>query len=277
MPKYRDLVPTEEEEYDENDDDNNHNPRIHILNGTSPSSLTQRNPYKTPSLRGDGYGSGTVHHRMLGGIGSNASAAAAAARHIQSHNYEPDESEVWRAYVAGVHFRNRGQWWTTGKKRALKRWVLTLLIGVLQAVIATLCNFASRYLSKRKYDAVYELLVPRIPERAMESSSTTLLNDDLIVADTSGTSYGTFETSNTGNSGGGGGSIGAAFLVFVTYQVIFAAIASIFVYIEPVCVLLWQVIVLILVSMIVQNHVLLMCPCYINMPNFPGVRWFRNS
>ena len=63
---------------------------------------------------------------------------------LQSHNYEPDESKVWRAYVAQQHYANRGQWWTMGKKRALKRWVLTFLIGVAQALVATTCNLATK-------------------------------------------------------------------------------------------------------------------------------------
>ena len=63
----------------------------------------------------------------------------------------------------GVHmwhnniFSNRGQWWTTGKLRALKRWGLTLVVGVVQAIIAVACNFASKRLSEIKYDHVLEL------------------------------------------------------------------------------------------------------------------------
>ena len=29
---------------------------------------------------------------------------------FQSHNYEPNESEVWCIYVAQQHFSNRGEW-----------------------------------------------------------------------------------------------------------------------------------------------------------------------
>ena len=68
---------------------------------------------------------------------------------IQSHNYEPDESEVWRAYVSHQHFKNRGQWWTTGKRRALKRWMLTFLVGVCQALIAYFCNMLTKRLNKQ--------------------------------------------------------------------------------------------------------------------------------
>ena len=165
------------------------------------------------SLRGDGYGGGGGLYHSLSKIPD-----------IQSHNYEPDESEVWRAYVAQVHFSNRGQWWTTGKKRALNRWVLTFLVGVTQAIVAATCNFASRSLSKHKFDHVYALLNPT----AVGEGSTTAADDDLLVQDENNASSGGF------NQSAAGGGLGSAFLVFCCYQVFFAAIASIFVWIEPV-------------------------------------------
>jgi hypothetical protein len=163
------------------------------------------------SLRGDGYGGGGAHYHSL------------VKPEIQSHNYEPDESEVWRAYVAQVHFSNRGQWWTTGKKRALKRWVLTFLVGVIQACVATMCNISSRALSKRKFDHVNSLLNPEIPQ---EDSTSTMTDDDLFVQENGNT--------GTGSSGQPTGYSGSAFLAFCFYQTLFAAIASLFVWIEPV-------------------------------------------
>ena len=178
------------------------------------------------SLRGDGYG---------GGGGNNNSSHnyhSLATPEIQSHNYEPDESEVWRAYVAQVHFSNRGQWWTTGKKRALKRWVLTFLVGVIQACVATMCNISSRALSKRKFDHVHSLLNPvssaafgESSTWSSSSSSNTMTDDDLFVQ----------ENGNAdNNSQDSRGYSGSAFLAFCFYQTLFATIASLFVWIEPV-------------------------------------------
>eukprot|EP00980_Cylindrotheca_fusiformis_P025156 scaffold13207_cov143-Cylindrotheca_fusiformis.AAC.9 len=168
------------------------------------------------SLRGDGYGGGgtTAQYSRLN--------ASSPAKDIQSHNYEPDESEVWRAYVSQVHFLNRGQWWTTGKKRALKRWVLTFLVGVIQAFVAAICNFASRSLSKYKFEWIYDLLDPTDDTVAPEEMD----NDDLTVVG---------EETTTGASEDGGymGGI-SAFWAYCLMQVAFAAIASIFVWIEPV-------------------------------------------
>ena len=112
-----------------------------------PHCSSRRTPPRPPR-RGDGYGGGGAAHHEKTPAGAS----------LQSHNYEPDESEVWRAYVAQQHFSNRGQWWTTGKLRALKRWMLTLVVGVVQAIIAVLCNFFTIYFMEMKYDHVYALL-----------------------------------------------------------------------------------------------------------------------
>lgn len=173
------------------------------------------NPYQTTSLRGDGYGGGLQPTKDTG---------------IQSHNYEPDESEVWRAYTAQLHFRNRGHWWTTGKKRSLKRWVLTFLIGVLQAFVATFSNISCKYLAKYKFDHVYELLSAGQTQEQPQSTVEFFTNDDQMT-------YLQQDYTTAGNSSSNESSHGnyfGAFLIFVLYQTIFAALASLFVWIEPV-------------------------------------------
>jgi hypothetical protein len=77
---------------------------------------------------------------------------------VESHNYEPDESEVWRSHNSLKQSRDRGQWWTSGKQRSMKRWVLTLCIGIIQGLVAYVCNMATRKLSAIKYDHVNEIL-----------------------------------------------------------------------------------------------------------------------
>lgn len=168
-------------------------------------------PHK--ALRGDGYGGGgNLRYRTL-----------AKSEQIQSHNYEPDESEVWRAYVAQLHFSNRGQWWTTGKKRALKRWVLTFFIGVVQALVAAACNFSSKSLSRHKFESVYGLLAAN----NKYTDESQMATDDLFQADDEPSR----QDDEQHTASGFGGS---AFVCFLFYQTIFAAIASLFVWIEPV-------------------------------------------
>ena len=167
------------------------------------------------SLRGDGYGGGGNLYSPMNGPTSN----------IQSHNYEPDESEVWRAYVAQVHFSNRGQWWTTGKKRSLKRWVLTFLVGVIQAFLAAVCNFASRLLSSHKYEYVYDLLNPEDSDVQQMGDG---IDDDLFNGQGDDAAFA--QSAAAGSSRGGI----SAFWAFCLLQTLFAAIASMFVYFEPV-------------------------------------------
>ena len=195
MPKpvyYRDI-PQQEDNDDDQDAQHPHHQHpknIQVLNVSGgKDEEDDYHPYQTPTLRGEGYGGGGSTYRRR--------------PDIQSHNYEPDESEVWRAHVKQVHFSNRGQWWTTDKKRALKRWVLTFLIGVLQAIVATTCNFCSRSMSNHKFESVYKLLHP-----------TT--DDDAVVE--------TYAAA---------ASAWWAFSSFLLYQTGYAAIASIFVWIEP--------------------------------------------
>ena len=227
----------ERREGDNDFDDNGHR------GGGGGSMRIVDEPYKSPSLRGDGYGGGGgLLLRSRSSQPSRCSSSSSSTPSaIQSHNYEPDESEVWRAYVAQVHFQNRGQWWTTGKKRALKRWVLTFLIGIAQALVATSCNFCSKSLSKRKFDSVYELLRPAgtAPESVSSTASATddLMQFDDKYDDADSTADG--DANAGGGAGGGGGGHGggggvSAFLLFVLYQVGFAALASLFVWWEPV-------------------------------------------
>ena len=171
------------------------------------------------SLRGDGYGGGgkTRYNPV-----TNSATLA-----IQSHNYEPDESEVWRAYVAQVHFSNRGQWWTTGKKRSLKRWILTFAVGVIQALVATICNLASRSMATRKFDYVYELLNPSI-ESTEASALTAVADDDLAAGDETDD---TVSAGSSGNYSDDGADIWTAFWTFCLIQTLMCACASIFVYV----------------------------------------------
>jgi Voltage gated chloride channel len=219
---------------------NNHDINNVVNNGGKSfegATNTNSNPYKSPSLRGDGYGGGShgLRNRFRSNHTLNSSSNLSTT--IQSHNYEPDESEVWRAWIAQVHFRNRGQWWTSSKQRTVKRWVLTFCIGVLQAVIATLCNFATRALSHRKFQHVYSLLRPSPTSGAFDGSEASSgMNDDLIQFNNYDTATGDASSLDTNyGSQFGDGSIFRAFLVFLFYQTLFAAIASLFVYWEPVC------------------------------------------
>ena len=56
---------------------------------------------------------------------------SASSGGMRSHEYEAEESPVWRSHVSAALFRDRGKFWTSGKTRGLRRWLLTLVIGVV--------------------------------------------------------------------------------------------------------------------------------------------------
>ena len=251
---------------------NNHGNSHNIeSNDFSHGGSTDRSMKQRMNVRGDGYGGGGKgrEHRNTSPLfrndsdqnqavpspsfgirnrGMTRSASPSAAKsnkkiggpaaHIQSHNYEPDESEVWRAHVAQLHFRNRGQWWTTGKKRSLNRWMLTMLIGVIQAILAFLSNIMCRNLSELKYDVVYELLKKDSGSMGMSASGNADGSDMNAVSQGddmyawNGNAVETDETVGTSSSSMFFG--GSAFLAFLFFQTFFALLASFFVYLEPV-------------------------------------------
>jgi hypothetical protein len=202
--------------------------------------------YQTPSLRGDGFGGGGRRPST-----TTRQPHASESPDIPSHNYEPDECDVWRAYTTYIHFRNRGQWWTTGKKRALERWILTFVVGVLQAWVATGCNLLTRSLSSRKYGHVYELLRRWFHQRQQrqdagmtaDDGSDSSGGDDLILSIPWQTIYSYHDDGSSALDGAAvSSSLGSestlsllltAYLWFVSYQVTFAAIAALFVCWEP--------------------------------------------
>lgn len=197
----------------------------HSANSDADVGLLQQQQQHHTSLRGEGYGGGLRQRR--GGT------ATTAVVPWESHNYEPDESEVWRAYTAQQHFQNRGHWWTTGKKRSLKRWILTFFIGVLQALVATFSNMSCKQLAQWKYDHVYEQLLSTTTADDGSSPSATTTNeffqiDDDIVGSS------TTSSSDNSNDNTSSSSIYTPYFTFLLYQTLFAAAASFFVYLEPV-------------------------------------------
>ena len=104
-----------------------------------------------------------------------------------------------------------------------KRWILTFFIGVVQALTAAACNFSSKSLSRHKFESVYGLLAAN--NNNIDESSTA--TDDLFQADDEPSRQDDAEPTASGFGG-------SAFLAFLFYQTIFAVIASIFVWIEPV-------------------------------------------
>ena len=211
------------------------------------NATTMDRSCKSISLRGDGYGGGGYYSNTHDNNNNNQQRRRRRRRRqnnnncddndsyetIQSHNYEPDESELWRAFISQINFQNRGQWWTTGKKRATKRWILTLIIGIAQGMIAVTCNYCSRALSSRKYKHVYDIL-SRPTQRMYNSSESSNGQYDYFHNYTEFLESDSKKVSEKFKITTNESSLIEALLVLILYQVVYAGLASIMVWIEPV-------------------------------------------
>jgi len=203
------------------------------------STLSKR----TRNIRSDGYGGG--HY---GGYNPDVDTAveSSSLTHrkkpfpAQSHNYEPDESEVWRAFIAQTHFKNRGQWWTTGKKRSVRRWTITFMIGVIQAVVALVCNVSTNFLIDQKFDHVNEVLGQyKEAELAEMNQYQTSTQFDVFNTDISYDLYSSNEVSAATSTyeppeHSSFYYFVKAFFMYTGYNMLFALAATAFVYFEPV-------------------------------------------
>ena len=76
----------------------------------------------------------------------------------ESHQYEQDESEVWKHHQLQRHFEDKGHWWTFAKKREVRRWTLTLITGLFCGALAVFITFGTKLITKFKFDVFYGLL-----------------------------------------------------------------------------------------------------------------------
>lgn len=75
-----------------------------------------------------------------------------------SHQFEVDESEVWRHNQLQRHFEDRGKFWTFNKTREVRRWTLTLLTGFCTGAVALFVTFFTKMVSKAKLEH-FKLLI----------------------------------------------------------------------------------------------------------------------
>lgn len=124
--------------------------------------------------------------------------------------------------------------------------MMTMVIGVIQALIAFFCNLMSRGLSEWKYELVYGIIESK-HDRGDDTAGYSTNNnaagnnngvdDDLYTYDEQ--SYNEYDNegqdgSDTLQSHPALNFTGSAFFTFVFIQSLFALIASMFVYFEPV-------------------------------------------
>ena len=69
----------------------------------------------------------------------------------ESHQYEPDENEIWRQHQLQRHLKERGNFFTNAKSREVRRWILTFIIGLLCGIVATFVTYFTKVLTKMKF------------------------------------------------------------------------------------------------------------------------------
>lgn len=77
---------------------------------------------------------------------------------IGSHQYEEDESEIWRHHQIQMKFGSRGDWWDYDSKRVFRKWIQTFLVGLLTGLVAVFIGFCTKSLSHKKFEILYELI-----------------------------------------------------------------------------------------------------------------------
>ncbi len=121
-----------------------------------------------------------------------------------------------------------------------------MIIGVVQAFVAFFCNLLSRNLSKWKYEFVYDIIEFKngysngnADDYAYNADGNN--HDDAYIYDNNNGYYDGAGNNNSSSESqskltlmNGLNFQGSAFIIFVFLQCLFALIASIFVYIEPV-------------------------------------------
>ena len=134
LPKIPDTIP------------DNHNPGRRITM-SSEAAYRELRRKTTASIRLDGIGSSHGHDDE-----------DTNTRNFESLTYVDDESDVSRAHLAAEHYRHRGQFWNDGKHQTMIRYVMIIVIGLVQATVAYLTNVTTNYFVTNKFDRVNELI-----------------------------------------------------------------------------------------------------------------------
>ena len=86
--------------------------------------------------------SSTVRNDSIGGKSHDAHHGG---ENVESLTYVTDESDAWRAMAATEHYRHRGHFWNEGKHQTSQTYILTAVVGMVQALVAYGTNIASAY------------------------------------------------------------------------------------------------------------------------------------
>ena len=115
-------------------------PFLHSRKDAVDAPSSSKPPAPSSSLFGEG-----------GGGGGRGSFKVDYYGETDSHQFEVEESEVWRHHQLQRHFEDKGHWWTFNKTREVRRWILTLLTGFITGFVALFVTFFTKSLTRAKY------------------------------------------------------------------------------------------------------------------------------
>jgi len=76
---------------------------------------------------------------------------------VDSLDFEQDESRIWRVHNAQRQAEDRGRWWTRGRTRALARWFLTFVVGMLTGLVAIAITTSTHKIQEFKFKTIHAL------------------------------------------------------------------------------------------------------------------------
>ena len=80
------------------------------------------------------------------------------SKNKESHQYEPDESEVWRHHQMQRHFEDRWRFWTFDKQRVTIRWWMTMLTGITCGLVALFVTYFTKLFTGFKFQVFHDLI-----------------------------------------------------------------------------------------------------------------------
>ena len=76
----------------------------------------------------------------------------------ESHQFDADESEVWRHHQLQRHFEDKGSWWTFARVLAARRWTLTLMTGFWIGLCALFVAYCTKTVTSYKFETFNSLI-----------------------------------------------------------------------------------------------------------------------
>lgn len=90
---------------------------------------------------------------MLSGCAAGSGNADSWQSHApESQDYEEVESISWRKYQIARYFGDKGHYWTSDRRRTALKWAVTIVIGIIVALVGIAVQYSTEWLLILKFD-----------------------------------------------------------------------------------------------------------------------------